>query len=280
MPSLSLQRAAGRKLLAGRRCQEHRWPLDVRTPEPRCIRQTRRRQMDRRGHRRARRSARRHPQKAAASSISATWPAKQDASSGCHDLNRTTAAASIRRHRLDRRSRRPGVPRNRHGGYSRCRSRSRARWRKSYLRDRGITALRDCASLRFHPRCYYRPDPYEPTETWPAMIAAVTDLDGRITGAHRTYLNPQGFDRSASGKAPIDTPRRAMGHLLGNAVRFGVADDVMAAGEGIETMLSLRCVLPDMPMAAALSAAHLASHSPSGHPAPPLYRSRRRSRRR
>jgi hypothetical protein len=127
------------------------------------------------------------------------------------------------------------------------------------LRARGITVLRDCASLRFHPRCYYRPDPYEPTETWPAMIAAVTDLDGRITGAHRTYLNPQGFDRSASGKAPIDTPRRAMGHLLGNAVRFGVADDVMAAGEGIETILSLRCGLPDMPMAAALSAAHLAA---------------------
>ena len=30
-------------------------------------------------------------------------------------------------------------------------------------------------------------------------------------------------------------------------------------GEGIETMLSLRCVLPDMPMAAALSANHLAA---------------------
>src|SRR6202011_1943939 len=35
--------------------------------------------------------------------------------------------------------------------------------------------------------------------------------------------------------------------------------DVMAAGEGIETMLSLRCVMPDMPMVAALSAAHLAA---------------------
>ena len=33
----------------------------------------------------------------------------------------------------------------------------------------------------------------------------------------------------------------------------------MAAGEGIETMLSLRCVMPTMPMAAALSAAHLAA---------------------
>ena len=56
-----------------------------------------------------------------------------------------------------------------------------------------------------------------------------------------------------------------MGYLLGNAVRFGVADDVLAAGEGIETMLSLRCVLPTLPMAAALSANHLsATLLPSG----------------
>jgi hypothetical protein len=130
---------------------------------------------------------------------------------------------------------------------------------ETYLCHRGIKAVHDTGALRFHPCCYYRPDDSSPTETWPAMIAAVTDLDGRITGVHRTYLDPQVFDRSASGKAPIDTPRRAMGHLLGHAVRFGIASDVMAAGEGIETILSLRCVSPAMPMAAALSAAHLAA---------------------
>ncbi|MFX7756110.1 DNA primase, partial [Acinetobacter baumannii] len=81
-----------------------------------------------------------------------------------------------------------------------------------------------------------------------------TDLEGRITGVHRTWLDPHGFDRVRLGKAPIDTPRRAMGDLLGNAVRFGVVDDVLAAGEGIETMLSLRYVLPTLPMTAALSA--------------------------
>jgi hypothetical protein len=32
----------------------------------------------------------------------------------------------------------------------------------------------------------------------------------------------------------------------------------MAAGEGIETMLSVRMILPNLPLAAALSAAHLA----------------------
>ena len=59
--------------------------------------------------------------------------------------------------------------------------------------------------------------------------------------------------------APVDTSRRAMGHLLGHTVRFGPAGDVMAAGEGIETMLSLRCVMPSLTMVAALSAAHLAA---------------------
>ncbi|MCB1889757.1 MAG: toprim domain-containing protein, partial [Rhodocyclaceae bacterium] len=43
------------------------------------------------------------------------------------------------------------------------------------------------------------------------------------------------------------------------AVRFGTADEVLAAGEGIETVLSPRQVLPRMPMLAALSAAHLAA---------------------
>ncbi len=86
------------------------------------------------------------------------------------------------------------------------------------------------------------------------MVAAVTDLGGRITGAHRTWL-----DRSGRDKAPIDTQRRALGDLLGHGVRFGVAHDVMVAGEGIETVLSLRCVLPPTPMIAALSSAHLSA---------------------
>ena len=125
---------------------------------------------------------------------------------------------------------------------------------QSYLQGRGIVTVFDSDPLRFHPRCYYRPDDDSPTETWPALIAAVTDLGGRITGVHRTWL-----DRSGQNKAPIDSPRRAMGHLLGHGVRFGVADEVMAAGEGIETMLSLRSVLPTLPIVAALSANHLAA---------------------
>jgi hypothetical protein len=127
----------------------------------------------------------------------------------------------------------------------------------TYLRNRGITDLRGTASLRFHPHCFHQLEGSGPTETWPAMVAAVTDLDGRITGAHRTWLARDGSD-----KAPIETQRKAMGDLLGHAVHFGAVDDVMAVGEGIETMLSLRCALPAMPMAAALSANHLAALLP------------------
>ena len=50
-----------------------------------------------------------------------------------------------------------------------------------------------------------------------------------------------------------------MGNLLGHGVRFGVAGEVLAAGEGIETVMSVRMALPRMPMLAALSAAHLAA---------------------
>jgi len=125
---------------------------------------------------------------------------------------------------------------------------------QTYLHSRGIVTVSDGDPLRFHPRCYYRPDEHSPTETWPALISAVTDLGGGITGAHRTWLDPSGHD-----KAPIASPRRAMGHLLGHGVRFGVAGDVMAAGEGIETILSLRVIMPTLPMVAALSANHLAA---------------------
>jgi phage/plasmid primase-like uncharacterized protein len=128
---------------------------------------------------------------------------------------------------------------------------------EAYLRERGITVVGEASALRFHQRCWYRPDAGTPDgarNAWPALLGAVTDGDGEITGLQRTWLDPSGRT-----KAPVATPRRAMGHLLGNAVRFGVVRSVMAAGEGIETVLSLPCALPSMPLAAALSAGHLAA---------------------
>ncbi|SNS95047.1 DUF7146 domain-containing protein [Sphingopyxis indica] len=127
----------------------------------------------------------------------------------------------------------------------------------AYLASRQIIDLTSCEALRFHGNCWYRPSKDDAPDTrpaWPAMIAAVTDLDGSITGVHRTWLEPGGAD-----KAPVAYPRRAMGHLLGHGVRFGQAGPVVMVGEGIETMLSLRQVMPMMPAVAGLSAAHLAA---------------------
>jgi hypothetical protein len=126
---------------------------------------------------------------------------------------------------------------------------------ETYLRGRGIIASLDWPSLRFHPGCYYRPDDENaPSEIRPALLAAVTALDGTLTGLQRTWLASDD-----SGKAPVAEPRRAMGRILGNAVRFGKPDSVMAAGEGIETVLSLLSLFPSLPMVAALSATHLAA---------------------
>ena len=40
------------------------------------------------------------------------------------------------------------------------------------------------------------------------MIAAVTDLQGRITGAHRTWLDPSGRDNRGRSSYPALTVRR------------------------------------------------------------------------
>ncbi len=123
---------------------------------------------------------------------------------------------------------------------------------ETYLRNRAITASLDLKALRFHRGCYYKPDRDAPLEVHPAIIAAVTDLAGIITGALRIYLDPY-----EATKAAIEHPRLAMGHVLGNGVRLGTPADVMAAGEGVETMLALRSLMPTMPMVAATSASHL-----------------------
>ena len=126
---------------------------------------------------------------------------------------------------------------------------------ETYLRNRRITHLADTGALRFHPACYYR-DETGITHALPAMIAAVTDQGDRIMAVHRTWLAPGG-----EGKAHVTTPRRAMGIMLGHGVRFGFKTacdpDIIAAGEGIESALSLRMALPGMPMIAGLSVAHL-----------------------
>jgi Toprim domain len=153
---------------------------------------------------------------------------------------------------------------------------------ETYLHRRGITDLIGLDALRFHPACLYRDDEDKyregashnqhgtfPDLCGPALISAVSDADGWVTGVQRTWLDAEALMSDAPlgqqlGKAALSSPRRALGALLGGGVRFGSSSlageaGVLLAGEGVETMLSLRRVLPCMPMIAALSAAHLAA---------------------
>ncbi|AWV19841.1 DNA primase (plasmid) [Methylobacterium sp. XJLW] len=125
----------------------------------------------------------------------------------------------------------------------------------AYLRSRGLEHAVGLPALRFHPRCLYRASRKHPgPDTWhPALLACVTDLSGAVTAVGRTWLAADG-----RGKADLPKPRRVLGHLLGYGVRFpGTVTDLLVAGEGVETVLSLHRLMPTMPHVAALSAGHL-----------------------
>lgn len=126
-----------------------------------------------------------------------------------------------------------------------------------YLRSRSITRIADLSSVRYHPRCPYRASRGDRRTTgshYPAIICAVTDKDGIITGIHRTWLNACG-----TGKADVTAPRKALGRIAGQGIRIGRCEGVLAIGEGLETMLSLREAFPALPVIAATSASHLSA---------------------
>jgi hypothetical protein len=62
-------------------------------------------------------------------------------------------------------------------------------------------------------RCYYRPDEHSPTETWPAMIAAVTDLSGN----HRRASHLARSRRLGSDSAERRSRRRGVRWAISSA---------------------------------------------------------------
>jgi putative DNA primase/helicase len=84
------------------------------------------------------------------------------------------------------------------------------------------------------------------------MVAAVQAADGRLTGLHRTYLQPGG-----RGKADVEPAKKMLGACQGGAVRLTTVARRLALCEGIETRLSIREAYPGLAVWCALSAGNL-----------------------
>jgi hypothetical protein len=130
----------------------------------------------------------------------------------------------------------------------------------TYLRRRGIA--RFGPALRFHPRVYLRGEGMAADQSChsPALLAKITDNQGNITGCARTYLDP------ATGRiADLRSPKRILGQLHGNAVRFwsGSNPSDLIVGEGLENTLSVGIALPEFDLASCLTATHLGLFIPS-----------------
>ncbi|MBI3438002.1 MAG: toprim domain-containing protein [Proteobacteria bacterium] len=118
----------------------------------------------------------------------------------------------------------------------------------AYLRRRAVPEdSLDTPALRFHPQMTSLDD----RSKRPALVAAITDASGALQGVQVTLLTAHGI-----AKAAVSTPRRVIGKLMGGAVRLSEAQDELAIGEGVETMLSAAHVL-GVPSWAALTADNL-----------------------
>lgn len=107
------------------------------------------------------------------------------------------------------------------------------------LAGRYLSEIRDLpgpypSALRFHPRLLTA----QSGTAWPALLGAVTQADGRLTGFLRYYLEP-----GSARKAPLRLTKLMTGRCAGGAVWFDPPGEIVAVGEGIETGLSLRQAL-------------------------------------
>lgn len=125
---------------------------------------------------------------------------------------------------------------------------------KTYLRARGVRLAQWPSSLRFLARATSLDD----RRRRPALIAAITDLEGALQGVHITLLSPCG-----QRKALVQTPRRVVGKLSDGAVRLSDSDVTRQwiVAEGLETALSASDALA-LPAWSALNAGNLARFTP------------------
>lgn len=120
-----------------------------------------------------------------------------------------------------------------------------------YLASRGLPlGAGDLSTeLRSHPLLdYFEGGGGERVhERWPAMLARISDEEGRLVSLHRTYLRPDG------AKAPVAAQKKlAKGSLGTGLIRLFAPQDSLGIAEGIETALAARA-LSSIPVWSAVS---------------------------
>jgi phage/plasmid primase-like uncharacterized protein len=105
--------------------------------------------------------------------------------------------------------------------------------------------------LRYHARLPYYKD-LKFLDHFPALIAAIQDVQGRVVSLHRTYLSKGG------GKAHVNSSKKIMppvvpGGTQGAAIKLFSACEILGLTEGIETALGVH-VAKSLPVWACVSA--------------------------
>lgn len=115
-----------------------------------------------------------------------------------------------------------------------------------YLASRRLIGMVPSA-LRFLPNHAHKPS----GQSFPVMLAAVTNYTGGLQAVHRTYLGQDG-----SGKAPVEPAKMTLGAVGGFAIHLAPATERLAISEGIETGLSVMQAT-GLPTWAAISAGNI-----------------------
>ena len=115
---------------------------------------------------------------------------------------------------------------------------------EAYLRARAITARLDWPALRYHPSVYYRETRGRPARNL-AGPARRGDRSRRRHHRHSAHLARS--TAPGQGAARRSAPG-AWAICSATASASASPTDILAAGEGVETMLALKSVLPLLPV--------------------------------
>jgi phage/plasmid primase-like uncharacterized protein len=136
---------------------------------------------------------------------------------------------------------------------------------RDYLANRGLDAsllAHVAGAIRFHQGLRYYDEDKRYVGTYPALLALVSDADGKPVTIHRIYLT------AAGRKAPVEAPKKMMSipagrKVMGGAIRLGELEEptVVDIAEGIETALAVRQAM-GMPVWSVVNATLLAGFVP------------------